>query len=73
MLFVVMSILALVFAETLFFSIISGTSGTLGRYKTVHVQFWGQMQDLFMRLFVLNTGHISKGPWGEESKCSSRT
>jgi hypothetical protein len=45
--------LALVFAETLFFSIISGTGGTLGRYGTVHVNFWGRMQELWDCLFLI--------------------
>jgi hypothetical protein len=45
--------LALVFADTLFFSIVSGTGGTLGRYGTVHVHFWGQMRDLWDCLFSI--------------------
>jgi hypothetical protein len=51
--FTITPMLALVFAETLFFSIVSRTGGTLGRYGTIHVNFWGRMRELWDCLFSI--------------------
>jgi hypothetical protein len=72
--FIITLMLALVFAETLFFSIVSGTGGTLGRYGTVHVNFWGRMGELWDCLFSI-PDILGRASWGEEEgccKCSSR-
>lgn len=53
-LFIISLMLALVFAETLFFSIVSGTGGTLGRYGTIHANFWGRMGELWDCLFSVS-------------------
>ncbi|KIM83203.1 hypothetical protein PILCRDRAFT_435705 [Piloderma croceum F 1598] len=51
--FIITLVLALAFTETLFFSIVSGTGGTLGTYGTVHVNFFGKMRELWDCLFSI--------------------
>ncbi|KAM6502548.1 hypothetical protein JOM56_002525 [Amanita muscaria] len=43
-------ILALLFADALFFSIVSSTNGALGRYGNIHTTFWDRLWDCLLSI-----------------------